>query len=92
MEVVTGYVQSDILRDGFVAPKDSLYLDVKEKLEGMKINGNETGMPARKYADSIVERLLRKTRPMEIWQGALSRRIRFGLFLPLWLLVRVNTM
>ncbi|KAH7014101.1 1-acyl dihydroxyacetone phosphate reductase [Microdochium trichocladiopsis] len=84
-EVVTGYVQSNILHHGLVAPPDSLYLPIKADTERMKYEGNRTGMPARLYAESVVDKILRPKPSSEIWEGKLAWMLGFLVnFCPSW--------
>lgn len=88
IEIVTGFVQSNILHHGLHAPETSLYLPIKGAVEDVKYRGNKNGMVPHAYATSVVAQLMRPQVGMEIWEGALTRLIRFLLtFLPLWLLV-----
>lgn len=88
VEVVTGFVQSDILRHGFYAPDTSMYLPIKEKMEEIKFQGNRNGMPAHEYAEAIVRRLVTGRAGAEIWQGGRAFWLRVMLMvLPRWLLV-----
>ncbi|KAF5579099.1 1-acyldihydroxyacetone-phosphate reductase [Fusarium pseudocircinatum] len=50
IEVVTGYVRSNILRDGVLISEDSLYRPIKSTVESVKNGGNKNGMPADEYA------------------------------------------
>ncbi|KAL3466168.1 hypothetical protein BJX64DRAFT_284747 [Aspergillus heterothallicus] len=93
VEVVTGFVQSNILHHGLHAPENSLYLPIKDILEKIKYKGNENGMSSDAYATSVVAKLMRPRVSPEIWEGALVRQIRFLVtFLPLktlnWILFR----
>ncbi|KAI8176867.1 hypothetical protein K4K48_004435 [Colletotrichum sp. SAR 10_66] len=92
VEVVTGFVRSNLLHHGLDAPKDSPYLAIKKDIERIKFEGNQNGMPARAYAESVVEQLLRKRRRDEIWQGKLAWILNLiVIFSPLWFL-DLNTM
>ncbi|KAH7024517.1 1-acyl dihydroxyacetone phosphate reductase [Microdochium trichocladiopsis] len=86
VEVVTGYVQSNILHHGLVAPPDSLYLPIKQEMERIKYKGNRNGMPARLYAESVVDKILRTGHPSsEIWEGKLAWVLGFVVnFCPRW--------
>ncbi|EWZ32970.1 hypothetical protein FOXG_10177 [Fusarium oxysporum f. sp. lycopersici 4287] len=87
IEVVTGYVRSNILRDGVLISEDSLYRPIKAIVEAVKNGGNRTGMPADEYARVVVRQILGKTYKREIWEGHRSRILRFMVtFFPLWLL------
>ncbi|RDH19644.1 hypothetical protein M747DRAFT_315774 [Aspergillus niger ATCC 13496] len=46
IEIVTGFVQSNILHHGLHAPEDSVYLPIKGIIENIKYQGNANGMPA----------------------------------------------
>lgn len=88
IEIVTGYVQSNILHNGFHAPETSLYLPIKSTVEDIKRQGNANGMPPDAYATAIVAKLMRPRVSPEIWEGALARSLRFLVtLLPLQLLV-----
>jgi 1-acylglycerone phosphate reductase len=88
IEVVTGFVRSNILHHGLHASKDSPYLPIKPEIERIKYEGNRNGMPAEEYAKSVVDKLLRKGTGAEIWEGKLSWKLGFLVnFFPLWFLV-----
>lgn len=90
IEIVTGFVQSNILHHGLHAPEKSLYLPIKSTVEDVKYRGNENGMSPHAYATSVVAKLMRPRVSPEIWEGALARWLRFLVtFLPLQLLVSV---
>ncbi|CAG8939037.1 unnamed protein product [Penicillium salamii] len=87
IEIVTGFVQSNILHHGLHAPKSSLYLPIKTTVEDIKYRGNEGGKSPREYAKSVVARLMQPKTNIEIWDGASASFIRFLVtLLPLWLL------
>ncbi|KAF4496675.1 1-acyldihydroxyacetone-phosphate reductase [Fusarium agapanthi] len=87
IEVVTGYVRSNILRDGVLISEDSLYRPIKSTVESVKNRGNKNGMPADEYADVVVRQVLGKKYKREIWEGHRARILRFMVtFFPLWLL------
>ncbi len=87
-EVVTGFVRSNILHHGLHAPEHSPYLPIKPEIERIKYEGNRNGMPAKAYAESVVDKLLRKEACAEIWEGKLSWKLGFLVnFFPLWFLV-----
>jgi 1-acylglycerone phosphate reductase len=89
IEIVTGFVQSNILHHGLHAPEGSVYLPIKGVIEDIKYEGNANGMPADAYAASIVDKLMRRSVSPEIWEGGMARLLRFIVtFLPLQLLVR----
>ncbi|KAJ3499837.1 hypothetical protein NLG97_g12 [Lecanicillium saksenae] len=93
VEVVTGFVQSDILRHGFYPPSNSLYIPVQEQMEKIKLHGNASGMAAGKYAGSIAEKLLATKRfpTSEVWQGTLAWKLRLAVAIcPLWLLAELR--
>jgi 1-acylglycerone phosphate reductase len=88
VEVVTGYVQSKILRHGLHAPSDSLYLPIKEHIENIKNSGNRDGMSGLAYAKSVVDQVTKPTPPNEIWEGAGARQLWLIVtWLPQWLKV-----
>lgn len=87
IEIVTGFVRSNILHHGLFAPKDSFYLPIKETIEKIKYQGNKEGMATEAYARSVVGKLMSTTTRIEIWEGNMAWTIRFLVgFLPLWLL------
>lgn len=89
VEVVTGFVRSNILHHGLYAPEDSPYLPIKGEIERIKYEGNRNGMPAEAYAESVVDKLMRKGTSAEIWEGKLSWLLGFIVnVFPLWLSVR----
>ncbi|KAL2202240.1 NAD(P)-binding protein [Sarocladium strictum] len=86
IEIVTGYVQSNILHNGLIAPPDSLYLPIKDDMERLKCQGNKNGMPADEYARSVVAKILARQPRTEIWEGRLAWTLRFIVqFCPRWL-------
>ena len=88
IEIVTGFVQSNILHHGLYAPEDSVYLPIKGIIEDIKYQGNANGMPAHVYAASITDKLLRRQVDPEIWEGKMARLLRLVfMLLPLRLLV-----
>ncbi|KAE8143160.1 hypothetical protein BDV38DRAFT_232874 [Aspergillus pseudotamarii] len=76
IELVTGFVQSNILHHGMYAPETSLYLPLKKTIEDIKYEGNASGMPADAYARSVVAKLVKPRVSAEIWEGALARTLR----------------
>jgi 1-acylglycerone phosphate reductase len=89
IEIVTGFVRSNILRHGLYAPEGSLYLPIESVVKEIKYGGNENGMPADAYAVAVTEKLLRSRVSPEIWEGGMARSLRLlVLFLPLQFLVR----
>ncbi|KAI2996351.1 hypothetical protein CBS147346_9361 [Aspergillus niger] len=87
IEIVTGFVQSNILHHGLYAPEDSVYLPIKGIIEDIKYQGNANGMPAHVYAASITDKLLRRQVDPEIWEGKMARLLRLVfMLLPLRLL------
>ncbi|PIA94430.1 NADPH-dependent 1-acyldihydroxyacetone phosphate reductase [Cercospora beticola] len=88
VEVVTGYVQSKILRNGLRAPSTSLYLPIRGHIENLKNQGNRNGMHADEYARFVVERVTRPNPSREIWAGARAQTLWFIVtWLPLWIQV-----
>jgi 1-acylglycerone phosphate reductase len=88
IEIVTGYVRSNILHHGLYAPEGSLYLPIKTDMERLKYDGNQNGMPAGDYARSVVAKILVKRPRNEIWEGRLAWTLRFiTQFCPLWFAV-----
>ncbi|PLB47641.1 1-acyl dihydroxyacetone phosphate reductase [Aspergillus steynii IBT 23096] len=88
VEIVTGFVRSNLLHHGFYAPETSLYLPVKKTIEDIKYQGNADGMPPAAYARAVVEQVTKPgTISSEIWEGGMARLIRFlVLVLPLTIL------
>ena len=87
-EIVTGFVQSNILHHGLYAPEDSVYLPIKGTIEKIKYQGNANGMPANVYAASITDKLVRRRAAPEIWEGGMARMLRLVfMLLPSQLLV-----
>ncbi|KAJ5535566.1 hypothetical protein N7513_008752 [Penicillium frequentans] len=76
VEIVTGFVQSNILHHGLYAPEDSIYLPIKGTIEKIKYQGNANGMPANAYAASIVDKLVGRRAGPEIWEGGMARMLR----------------
>jgi 1-acylglycerone phosphate reductase len=88
IEIVTGFVQSNILHHGLYAPEGSLYLPIKSVIEDIKYQGNANGMPPSAYATSVAEKLLQPRVSPELWEGDMARMLRLIVaFLPLRLLV-----
>lgn len=88
IEVVTGFVRSNILHHGLYAPEDSIYLPIKSTIEHIKYKGNENGMPAELYANSIISKLMSGMHGAEIWEGHLAWYLRFLVtFCPLAIMV-----
>jgi 1-acylglycerone phosphate reductase len=86
--VVTGFVQSNILRSGLQVAPGSLYTAIKYHIENLKVQGNERGMPASEYARRVLDQIMRETPPSELWEGAGARSIRLiTSWLQLWLSV-----
>ncbi|KAJ9148542.1 NADPH-dependent 1-acyldihydroxyacetone phosphate reductase [Pleurostoma richardsiae] len=77
IEVVTGFVCSNILHHGLYAPEGSLYIPIKSAIENIKTNGNAKGMPADVYAKSVVDKLMRQRTSPEIWEGTLAGSLRY---------------
>ena len=88
VEVVTGFVRSNILHHGLYAPQDSFYLPIKSTIEQIKYKGNANGMSTDVYARSVVSKVMRGSTGSEIWEGKLAwvLRLMVGWF-PLSLLV-----
>ncbi|CRG89434.1 hypothetical protein PISL3812_06470 [Talaromyces islandicus] len=93
VEVVAGFVRSNLLHHGLVAPSESLYLPIKSTVEDAKLKGNENGMPAEEFAKSVVDQVTRRRTSMEIWQGKLAWPLRIlTSYFPLWIVPTVFTM
>ncbi|KAI9035799.1 SDR family oxidoreductase [Aspergillus affinis] len=87
IEIVTGFVQSNLLHHGFHTPTTSLYLPLKKTIEDIKHRGNDNGMPPDAYARAVVAKVTKSRVSSEIWEGRLARPIRFLVkFLPLTIL------
>lgn len=92
IEVVTGYVRSNLLHQGFFAPEDSLYLPIKSDVERIVSEGLQNGMPSDAYAAAVVERVLSPNTSPEIWDGKYAWTVELlARFTPLWFLVRIFT-
>ena len=77
MEIVTGYVRSNILHHGLYAPAGSPYLAIQPDVEHIKHEGNRNGMKAEAYAASVVDKMLQRGPPDELWEGRLAWTLRF---------------
>ncbi|KAJ5698330.1 hypothetical protein N7462_000335, partial [Penicillium macrosclerotiorum] len=87
VEIVTGFVQSNILHHGLHAPEQSVYLPIKTTVENIKYQGNKNGMLPQAYATSVVAKLMQSRVSPEIWEGALARTLRLiSTLLPLRIL------
>ncbi|KOS20707.1 NADPH-dependent 1-acyldihydroxyacetone phosphate reductase [Escovopsis weberi] len=75
IEVVTGFVQSNMLRHGFIAPKSSIYLPLLPIIRKFKVEGNNNGMRGEDYARSVVGQVIGRNTAMEIWEGTLAWKI-----------------
>jgi 1-acylglycerone phosphate reductase len=88
IEIVTGFVLSNILHHGLYAPETSSYLPIKSTIERFKYEGNQNGMSPEAYANSVVTKLIRPQVSPGIWAGALAQSLRWlAMLLPLRLLV-----
>ncbi|PCG98729.1 Glucose/ribitol dehydrogenase [Penicillium occitanis (nom. inval.)] len=81
IEIVTGFVQSNILHHGLCAPETSPYLPIKGVVERIKYQGNQNGMSPEAYAKSVVAKLIQPKVSPEIWEGALARSLRWMVML-----------
>lgn len=91
IEVVTGYVRSNILHHGFPTPDDSLYLPLKADMERILTEGIQNGMPADEYAAAVVDRVLRPDTSAEIWDGKFAWTVELLVrFTPLWFVVSAD--
>ncbi len=70
IEIVTGFVRSNILHHGLHASEDSPYLRIKPEIERIKYEWNRNGMYAEEYAASVVDKLLRKKRAPKSGKGS----------------------
>lgn len=88
IEIVTGFVQSNLLHHGLYAPDDSPYLPIQNVIEEIKYQGNKTGTKADEYARAVVGKLMSSSEDVEIWQGRLAWRLQFlTVACPQWFLV-----
>jgi 1-acylglycerone phosphate reductase len=91
IEIVTGYVRSNILRDGYVVPEDSPYLSVLPFMEQIKTHGRDQAMEGRTYAKIVVAKVMRKSASTEIWEGGQAWVLHYlTLFTPQTLLVSIS--
>ena len=91
VEVITGYVQSNILRSGLQVSPGSWYTTIKYHIENLKVQGNQRGMPASEYAWRVLEQIMQEKPPIEFWEGAGARSVRIiTSWLPLWLSVSIS--
>lgn len=72
IEMVTGFVQSNVLHQGLYAPEGSVYLPLEDTNEDIKYQGNANEMPTDVDRGSIAAKLMRRVNP-EIWEGEMSR-------------------
>lgn len=88
IEIVAGFVRSNILHHGLYAPKDSLYLPIQTTIERIKFQGNASGMQADAFAKSVVHKLMQRRPGLEIWEGTLAWKLRILVtFFPLIMVV-----
>lgn len=66
IEMVTGFVQSNILHHSLQAPEGSLYLPIKSTIEDIKYKGNANGMAPNEYAASVADQLIQRRVKPEI--------------------------
>jgi 1-acylglycerone phosphate reductase len=94
VDLKTGTVESNIMKNRKEAtqaslPKGSIYEPAKETVE-MSMSGAkflESAMPAQKWAEQVVQNLLRKRPPPNIWTGGLQTwLIRIATVLPFGML------
>ncbi|KAF2269837.1 1-acyl dihydroxyacetone phosphate reductase [Lojkania enalia] len=87
IEIVTGFVQSNILHHGLYVPEGSLYLPIKDTVECIKYRGNAGGMATDAYARTVVDKLLNGRTGVEMWEGGLALYLRVLVAVcPVWLL------
>lgn len=72
IEVVTGFVRSNILHHGLFAPEGSLYLPIKRRVEEYKNQGNANGMTTEEYAKRVVQHVMKSNPAPELWEGKLA--------------------
>ncbi|UKZ74762.1 hypothetical protein TrVFT333_002432 [Trichoderma virens FT-333] len=82
IEVVAGFVRSNILHHGLYAPENSLYLPIKGTIERIKYEGNANGMNTREFSRIVVDKVTCRRPSLEIWEGTLAWRLR--LLVTLW--------
>ncbi|EHK23164.1 uncharacterized protein TRIVIDRAFT_22394, partial [Trichoderma virens Gv29-8] len=88
IEVVAGFVRSNILHHGLYAPENSLYLPIKGTIERIKYEGNANGMNTREFSRIVVDKVTCRRPSLEIWEGTLAWRLR--LLVTLWPLRFMN--
>ncbi|KAL4873942.1 hypothetical protein BDV12DRAFT_205381 [Aspergillus spectabilis] len=71
IEIVTGFVRTNILQHGLYVPEGSLCLPIESVIKDLKYGGNANGMLADAYAVAVTEKLLRSRVSPEIWGGGL---------------------
>ncbi|KAN0119357.1 NAD(P)-binding protein [Hyaloscypha variabilis] len=87
VDLKSGYVKSNLNfhNEGFQGlPKRSIYQPAKETVEkSMRGDGLvELGIPAHEWAKQVVQDLLKKKPPANIWRGASAFLVWIGTFLP----------
>lgn len=91
VDLKTGYVKSNLnfhTEDFQGLPKSSIYDPAKQAAErSMRGDGLvELGIPAEKWAKQVVNDLLEKKPPSNIWRGNSAFLAWIGTFLPSWIL------
>jgi 1-acylglycerone phosphate reductase len=89
--VVTGGVKSQIARIDRVLNEDSIYLPLEADYIRRTKHSQEVGMPAEKYAKTVVGKLLGWGPPQRIWAGYGVMLVWFAsTFLPRSVMVRAE--
>lgn len=90
-EVITGYVQSNILRDGLHSAPGSLYSPIKDHVTKMKNDGNRNGTPPAEYARRVINEITCKNPSSETWEGGQSWMLYYiDTWLPNWISVSLK--
>jgi len=85
--IVTGGVKSNIARIDRTLPPDSVYLPIDTEYQRRTKHSQEVGMPAEKYAKSVVSQVLVRRPKRNVWEGSASWLVWFAsTFLPAWFL------
>jgi 1-acylglycerone phosphate reductase len=93
IDLKTGGVKSNILNNHKEAmqpslPKGSIYEPARERVEQTLAGDGvlATATPAHEWAAQVVQDLLRKTPPPNVWRGDRAWMVRYGRFLPFGML------
>jgi NAD(P)-dependent dehydrogenase (short-subunit alcohol dehydrogenase family) len=93
VDLKTGGVKTNFLENQKEArqvslPNGSIYEPAKERVE-KQLRGDgvlTTATPAHQWAEQVVQDLLKKTPPPNVWRGDRAWMVRFGSFLPFGML------